>query len=67
MTLGPRNVSFGLPQREKLDWAFMAMAIQNGVNCPIVNVSQDRRFIMAIDVVLGKDEQGSRFIRTYRE
>jgi 5-methyltetrahydrofolate--homocysteine methyltransferase len=67
MTLGPSNVSFGLPQREKLDWAFMAMAIQNGVNCPIVNVSQDRRLIMGIDVVLGKDEQGLRFIETYRE
>ena len=67
MTLGPGNVSFGLPEREKLDWAFMAMAIQNGVNCPIVNVSQDRWFIMSVDVILGKDEQGLRFIETYRE
>lgn len=67
MTLGPRNVSYGLPEREKLDWAFMGMAIQNGVNCPIVDVRQDRRFIMAVDVVLGKDEQGLRFIEVYRE
>jgi 5-methyltetrahydrofolate--homocysteine methyltransferase len=67
MTLGPRNVSFGLPERENLDWAFTAMAIQNGVNCPIVNVRQDRRFIMGIDVILGKDEQGLRFIQDYRE
>lgn len=67
MTLGPSNVSFGLPERRKLDWGFTAMAIQNGVNCPIVNVSRDRRFIMAIDVLLGKDEQGLRFIEAYRE
>jgi 5-methyltetrahydrofolate--homocysteine methyltransferase len=67
MTLGPRNVSFGLPEREKLDQAFIAMAIQNGVNCPIVDVSQDRRFIMGVDVILGKDEQGLRFIEVYRE
>jgi 5-methyltetrahydrofolate--homocysteine methyltransferase len=67
MTLGPRNVSFGLPEREKLDQAFTAMAILNGVNCPIVDVSQDRRFIMGIDVILGKDEQGLRFIEDYRE
>jgi len=67
MTLGPRNVSYGLPEREKLDWAFMGMAIQNGVNCPIVDVRQDRRFIMGVDVVLGKDEQGLRFIEAYRE
>jgi 5-methyltetrahydrofolate--homocysteine methyltransferase len=67
LTLGPSNVSFGLPERGKLDWAFTAMAIQNGVNCPIVNVGQDRRFIMAIDAILGKDEQGLRFIEDYRE
>jgi len=67
MTLGPSNVSFGLPERENLDWAFTAMAIQHGVNCPIVNVSQDRRFIMGIDVILGKDEQGLQFIQDYRE
>ncbi len=67
MTLGPSNVSFGLPEREKLDRAFLAMALQNGVDCPIVNVGQDRRFIMGIDVVLGRDEQGLRFIETFRE
>lgn len=67
MTLGPSNVSFGLPEREKLDWAFLGMAVQNGVNCPIVNVSRDRWFIMSVDVILGKDEQGLRFIEVYRE
>ena len=67
LTLGPGNVSFGLPDREKLDRGFTAMAIQNGVNCPIVNVEQDRRFIMGVDVILGKDPQGLRFIETYRE
>ena len=67
MTLGPRNVSYGLPYREKLDWGFTAMAIQNGVNCPIVNVSRDRAFIMSIDVILGRDERGLRLIEAYRE
>ena len=67
MTLGPSNVSFGLPEREKLNWGFTAMALQNGVNCPIVNVSRDRAFIMGMDVLLGRDEQGLRFIEAYRE
>jgi 5-methyltetrahydrofolate--homocysteine methyltransferase len=67
MTLGPSNVSFGLPAREKLNWGFTAMALQNGVNCPIVNVSRDREFIMGVDVLLGRDEQGLRFIAAYRE
>jgi 5-methyltetrahydrofolate--homocysteine methyltransferase len=66
MTLGPSNVSFGLPERRKLNWGFTAMALQNGVNCPIVNVSRDRAFIMAADVLLGRDEQGLRLIEAYR-
>jgi 5-methyltetrahydrofolate--homocysteine methyltransferase len=67
MTLGPSNVSFGLPERKTLNWAFTAMALQNGVTCPIVNVSRDREFIMAVDVLLGRDEHGLRFIEAYRE
>jgi 5-methyltetrahydrofolate--homocysteine methyltransferase len=66
MTLGPSNVSFGLPERENLTWAFMAMAIQNGVNCPIVNVRRDRPFILAIDVMLGRDPHCERYIAAYR-
>jgi hypothetical protein len=45
----------------------MAMAIQNGVNCPIVNVSRDRPFILAIDVMLGPDPYAERYIAAYRE
>ena len=67
MTLGPSNVSFGLPERENLNRAFMAMAIMNGVNCPIVNVSRDRPFILAIDVLLGRDPYAERYIAAYRE
>ncbi len=67
MTLGPSNVSFGLPERDRLNQAFTAMALQNGVTCPIVNVSHERRFIMSIDVILGRDPQGLRFIETYRQ
>jgi 5-methyltetrahydrofolate--homocysteine methyltransferase len=65
MTLGPSNVSFGLPQREKPDWAFMAMAILNGVNCPIVDVPRDRWFIMAIDAILVKDQRGLGLIEAH--
>jgi 5-methyltetrahydrofolate--homocysteine methyltransferase len=67
MTLGPCNVSFGLPDRKMLDWAFLAMAIQNSVACPIVNVSRDRQFISTVDAILGKDAQGLRLIEAYRE
>lgn len=67
MTLGPSNVSYGLPEREKLNQAFTAMALQNGVTCPIVNVSRERLFIMSVDVILGRDPQGLRLIEAYRQ
>jgi len=37
MTLGVSNVSFGLPERVKLNVAMLTMALANGVNCPIVD------------------------------
>ena len=66
LTPEPCNVSFGLPERDKVDWAFTAMAIQNGVNCPIVDVTRDHRFTMTVDVILGEDLQGFHLIESYR-
>ncbi len=67
MTLGPSNVSFGLPERERMNAAFLMMAIQNGVNCPIVNVGKERPFILAADVILGRDKRSQRYIAAYRK
>ncbi len=36
-TMGASNVSFGLPDRHRLNAAFIAIAIQAGVTCPITN------------------------------
>jgi len=67
MTLGASNVSFGLPDREVINWAFLAMVIQNGVNCPIVNVTKVRPAILAADLLLGRDEYAMRYIKAYKE
>lgn len=67
MTLGASNVSFGLPDREVVNWAFLAMAIQNGVNCPIVDVAKVRPAILAADLILGCDEYALRYIKVYRQ
>jgi 5-methyltetrahydrofolate--homocysteine methyltransferase len=64
MTLGASNVSFGLPDREVLDRAFLAMAIREGVNAPIVNAARVKQTILAIDVLLGRDVM--RYIKHYR-
>ncbi len=67
MTLGASNVSFGLPEREVINWAFLAMAIQNGLNCPIVNVAEVRPAILAADLLLGRDEYAMRYIKAYKK
>jgi 5-methyltetrahydrofolate--homocysteine methyltransferase len=67
MTLGSSNVSFGLPEREVVNWAFLAMAIQNGVNCPIVDAAKVRQAILATDLLLGRDEYAMRYIKAYKK
>jgi 5-methyltetrahydrofolate--homocysteine methyltransferase len=67
MTLGASNVSFGLPDRELLNGLFLAMAIREGVNAPIVNAAQVRQAILAVDVLLGRDEFALRYIKDYRK
>lgn len=67
MTLGASNVSFGLPDREVLDWAFLAIAIAEGVNAPIVNADRVRQAILAVDVLLGRDDFAMRYIKHYRK
>jgi 5-methyltetrahydrofolate--homocysteine methyltransferase len=67
MTLGASNVSFGLPEREVINWAFLAMALQNGVNCPIVNAAKVRQAILAADLLLGRDEYAMRYIKDYKK
>ena len=67
MTLGASNISFGLPEREVINWAFLAMAIQSGVTCPIVDVAKVRPAILAADLVLGRDDYAMRYIKGYKQ
>ncbi len=67
LTLGVSNVSFGLPERELINLAFLAMTIQQGVNCPIVDVAKVRPTVLAADLLLGRDEYAMRYIKAYRK
>src|SRR5512137_844666 len=67
MTFGGSNVSFGMPDRPLLNAAFMAVAIAAGITCPIVNVSQIRPAVLAIDLALGRDPRAARYIKAYRQ
>jgi len=67
LTLGASNVSFGLPERDVVNWAFLSLAIQNGLNCPIVDVAKVRPAILASDMLLGRDDYSMRYIKAYKK
>jgi len=67
MTMGASNVSFGLPDRELLNNAFVVMAVAAGATCLIVDVAKVRPIILATDLVLGRDKRARRYIEAYRQ
>jgi 5-methyltetrahydrofolate--homocysteine methyltransferase len=67
ITLGASNVSFGLPSRETINGTFIAMAINRGLNCPIVDAAHVRPYILAADLALGRDEYAMRYIKAFRK
>jgi 5-methyltetrahydrofolate--homocysteine methyltransferase len=62
ITLGSSNMSFGLPNREVLNSAFMSLAIQNGLTCPIANPEKIAVAVRATDLILGRDDYAMRFV-----
>jgi 5-methyltetrahydrofolate--homocysteine methyltransferase len=66
-TLGASNISFGLPDRETINGAFLAIAISRGLNCPIVDAAKVRHFILAADLSLGRDDYAMRYIKAFRK
>jgi 5-methyltetrahydrofolate--homocysteine methyltransferase len=67
ITLGASNVSFGLPAREVINGAFIAMAIYTGLNCPIVDAAKVQSYILAADLAMGRDDYGMRYIKAFRK
>ncbi|HOU01844.1 MAG TPA: dihydropteroate synthase [Bacteroidales bacterium] len=62
ITQGASNISFGLPDRESLNAAYMAMSIFNGLTCPIANPEKITSIVRAADLVLGRDDYAVRFV-----
>jgi len=67
MALGASNISFGLPEREVINGAFVAMAIAAGVTCPIVDAAKVRPYILAADLALGRDDYAMHYIKAFRQ
>ena len=69
ITMGASNISFGMPDRPYINSAFIAMAINAGMTCPITNplVTQVITAVLAADLAMGRDEYGMRWIKAYRK
>lgn len=66
ITQGASNISFGLPDRESLNAAFMALSIYNGLTCPIANPEKITAAVRAADLVLGRDDFAVRFVEYFQ-
>lgn len=68
-TCGASNISFGLPNRNGLNGAFLSMSIGAGMTSAITNpVHQEvMQSVMAADVMAGHDPDCARWIKKYRD
>jgi len=66
ITQGASNISFGLPNRENINNAHMAMSIMYGLTCPITNPEKISGLVRAADLILGRDDYAIRFIEHYQ-
>lgn len=68
LSCGASNVSFGLPDRQRIDAAFLTMAIHAGMNAAITNPLHEpvRKAVAAADVLLGRDADAGAWIAAHR-
>jgi len=67
LAVGASNSSFGLPDRDLINCAFIAIAIAAGVTCAIANVARVRSTVLATDLLMGCDNYAMRYITAYRQ
>jgi len=67
-TCGASNISFGLPNRETINGAFLTMAMTAGLTSAITNPlhTDAKAAVMAGDLLLGHDEHAARWIAASR-
>jgi len=68
-TCGASNFSFGIPNRNGINAAFISMAMGAGMTSAIVNPLHPEvvQSVRAADVVMGNDPNCARWIKVYRE
>ena len=67
--LGVSNISFGLPNRELVNSTFLTMALEEGLDLPIINPNLDAMTgaVRAYRVLAGIDKNSLKFIESYND
>ena len=67
--LGVSNISFGLPNRELVNSTFLTMALEEGLDLPIINPNLDAMTgaVRAYRVLAGIDKNSLEFIESYND
>lgn len=67
--LGVSNISFGLPNRELVNSTFLTMALEKGLDLPIINPNIEAMTgaVRAYKVLANIDENSREFIESYNE
>ncbi|MCP3868389.1 MAG: dihydropteroate synthase [Gammaproteobacteria bacterium] len=68
-TCGASNISFGLPNRDGVNGAFLSMAIHSGMTSAIANPLHREvvNATLGADVLMGRDPDCARWIKRFRE
>ena len=68
-TCGASNVSFGLPNRNGINSAFLTMAIASGLTSAITNPLHESvmQSVLGADVMMGNDPNCVRWIKRFRQ
>ena len=68
-TCGASNVSFGLPNRNGINAAFLTMAISSGLTSAITSPlhAETMQAVLGADVMMGHDPDCRNWIAKYRE
>lgn len=67
--LGVSNISFGLPCRPLVNRTFLALAMEHGLDLPIINPNNEDMMgtIFAFELLHNRDKNAQRFIERYKD
>jgi 5-methyltetrahydrofolate--homocysteine methyltransferase len=63
INVGANYVFFGLPERETVNAAFLALTIGAGATCAITDPIKFTRVLRAVDLLLGRDAYAARYVK----